>query len=141
MASEISNLANQTQGATVNITEVIHNVSEKLKIAVDAVNQLMENNVKQSESATTVAESFEKIAGSTQIVDEQSRMLGTVISDLAAANSGIVESVQTISAIMEEVSAHSSETYNISDKNIGIVNKVTELVEELSRQAQNLNRG
>lgn len=141
VASEISSLANQTQGATVNITEVIQNVSKKLEIAVHAVNQLMENNVKQSESATMVAESFEKITGSTQTVDEQSRMLGTVISDLAAANSGIVENVQTISAIMEEVSAHSSETYNISDKNTGIVNQVTALVEELSRQAESLKRG
>lgn len=141
VASEISNLANQTQGATVNITDVIHNVSEKLKIVVDAVNQLMANNVRQSESAATVAESFEKITNSTRTVDEQSRMLGTVISDLAAANSGIVENVQTISAIMEEVSAHSNETYSISDKNTGIVNQVTALVEELSRQAENLNRG
>ncbi len=39
---------------------------------------------------------------------------------------------------MEEVTAHSSETYNISDKNTGIVNQVTELVESLNRQAQSL---
>ncbi|MCM1252981.1 MAG: methyl-accepting chemotaxis protein [Clostridium sp.] len=139
VATEISNLANQTQAATVNITDVIHNVSEKLTIAVHAVEQLMNNNAKQNESAVTVAGSFEKIATSTQSADEQGRMLEEVIANLEAANAGIIEGIQTISAVMEEVSAHSNETYNISDKNMEIVTQVTDLVENLSEQAQNLN--
>lgn len=139
VATEISSLANQTQGATVNITEVIHNVSEKLVIAVNAVEQLMSNNSKQNELAATVAESFEKIAQSTQSADEQSQMLEKVVDNLESANTVIIESVQTISAVIEEVSAHSNETYNISGKNTTIVNQVTELVENLNRQAHDLN--
>lgn len=140
VATEISNLANQTQGATVNITEVIANVSEKLAIAIRAIEQLMSNNAKQSEAAETVAGSFEKIAGSTQNADEQGRMLEEVVSSLAAANAGIVESVQTISAVMEEVTAHSNETNSTCDRNTEIVNQVAGLVENLSRQAQSLNQ-
>lgn len=139
VATEISNLANQTQSATVNITDVIQNVSDKLTIAIKAVQQLMANNAKQNESAETVAESFEKIASSTKDADEQSRILEKVVSDLASANSAIIESIQTISAVMEEVSAHSNETYDTSEQNMEIVNQVTELVENLNRQAQSLN--
>lgn len=140
VATEISNLANQTQGATVNITEVIANVSEKLTIAIRAIEQLMSNNTKQSEAAETVAGSFEKIAGSTRNADEQGKMLEQVVGNLATANAGIVESVQTISAVMEEVTAHSNETNNTCDRNTDIVNQVAELVENLSRQAQSLNQ-
>jgi methyl-accepting chemotaxis protein len=140
VATEISNLASQTQGATVNITEVIANVSEKLTIAIGAIEQLMSNNAKQSEAAETVAGSFEKIAGSTRNADEQGRMLEKVVSSLAAANAGIVESVQTISAVMEEVTAHSNETNSTCDRNTDIVNQVAGLVENLSRQAQSLNQ-
>lgn len=139
VATEISNLANQTQGATVNITEVISNVSEKLSISVRAIEQLMSNNAKQSEAAEIVADRFEKIAGSTQNADEQSRMLEKVVGELATANAGIVESVQTISAVMEEVTAHSNETNNTCDRNTDIVNQVAGLVENLSRQAESLN--
>lgn len=139
VASEISNLANQTQGATVNITEVIGNVSEKLAIAIKAIEQLMSNNTKQSEAAETVADRFEKITESTRSADEQSRMLESVVGDLATANAGIVESVQTISAVMEEVTAHSNETNNTCDRNTDIVNQVAGLVENLSRQAESLN--
>ena len=89
--------------------------------------------------AVTVVDSFEKITGSTQSVDEQSRMLDEAVGSLADANAGIIEGIQTISAVMEEVSAHSNETYNISDKNTGIVNQVAELVDNLNAQAQSLN--
>lgn len=139
VATEISNLANQTQSATVNITEVIQNVSGKLGIAVDAVEQLMTSNAKQNDAAQQAAESFEKIADSTIQVDKQSELLGQSVHQLAEANSSIVESIQTISAIMEEVSAHSQETYTVSDRNTAIVNEVSKLVGELNDQAVRLN--
>lgn len=139
VATEISSLANQTQSATVNITEVINNVSSKLTIAVNAVEQLMNNNKMQNESAVTVADSFEKITRNTENANDQSGMLEEVVANLAAANAGIIEGIQTISAVMEEVTAHSNETYNISDRNAGIVEHVSSLVENLNEQAQSLN--
>ena len=140
VASEISNLANQTQGATVNITDVIRSVSEKLKIAANAVEELMESNRKQSESAAQAADSFEKIAVGTDQVDEQSKRLDNSVKQLAEANKVIVESIQTISAIMEEVSAHSQETFRVSENNTNIVSAVDKLVEDLSSQAQQLKQ-
>ena len=141
VATEISNLANQTQSATVNITDVIHSVSEKLKVAVDAVEELMVSNQKQNESAEQAEESFGKIAEGTDQVDEQSRRLDQAVKQLADANRVIVESIQTISAILQEVSAHAQETFNVSENNTRIVSEVDTLVEKLSDQAQQLNRG
>lgn len=139
VANQISNLAGQTSQATVNITELIQNVTDKLNVAVKAVNQLMENNNRQNESVAVVAGSFEKIAESTHNVESQGQMLGRVIQNLAEANHVIVESVQTVSAIMQQVSAHSNETYNISEKNNDIVEQVTTLVGNINRQAQSLH--
>ncbi len=135
---DLAEIVRRCHQEQVKITDVIHNVSDKLAIAVNAVQQLMRNNTSQNEAAVTVADSFEKITESTRSADEQSRMLEEVVASLAGANAGIIEGIQTISAAMEEVTAHSSETYNISDKNTGIVNQVTELVESLNRQAQSL---
>lgn len=140
VATEISNLANQTQTATVNITEVIQNVSSKLAIAVEAVGQLMESSRKQSESAAQASESFGLIAEGTEHVNGQSAYLSDAVAKLSDANGGIVESIQTISAIVQEVSAHAQETYTVSDRNTGIVQEVTRLVEDLNEQAGKLNR-
>lgn len=140
VATEISNLANQTQSATVDITDVIRSVSDKLKIAAGTVEELMESNRSQSESAVQAADSFEKIATDTDQVDEQSRRLDSSVKQLAEANRVIVESIQTISAIMQEVSAHSQETFRVSENNTKIVTEVDRLVEGLSDQAKQLNR-
>ena len=140
VATEISNLANQTQGATVNITDVIRSVAEKLRIAANAVEELMESNRKQNESAVQAADSFEKIAVGTDQVDEQRKRLDQSVEQLAEANRVIVESVQTISAIMQEVSAHSQETFRVSENNTNIVFAVDRLVGDLSEQAQQLKQ-
>lgn len=140
VATEISSLANQTQAATVNITEVIQNVSTKLGIAVEAVGQLMESSRRQSEAAAQASESFGLIAEGTEQVNEQSAHLSDAVARLSDANGGIVESIQTISAIVQEVSAHAQETYTVSDRNTGIVQEVSRLVEELNEQAARLNR-
>lgn len=140
VATEISNLANQTQEATVNITEVIQSVSAKLGIAVEAVGQLMESSRRQSEAASQASESFGLIAEGTGQVNEQSAYLSDAVARLSDANGGIVESIQTISAIVQEVSAHAQETYTVSDRNTGIVQEVTRLVEDLNEQAGKLNR-
>lgn len=140
VASEISNLANQTQSATVDITDVIRSVSDKLKVAAGTVEELMESNRRQSESAVQAADSFEKIAVDTEQVDEQSRRLDSSVKQLAEANRVIVESIQTISAIMQEVSAHSQETFRVSENNTKIVGEVDRLVEGLSGQAKQLNQ-
>lgn len=140
VATEISGLANQTQGATVNITDVIRSVSEKIKVVVRAVEELMESSRKQSESAVQAADGFEKIAVGTEQVDEQSRRLDQAVKQLAGANGVIVENVQTISAIVQEVSAHSQETFSVSENNTRIVAEVDRLVEGLSDQAQQLKQ-
>ena len=98
----------------------------------------MNNNKMQNESAVTVADSFEKITRNTENANDQSGMLEEVVANLAAANAGIIEGIQTISAVMEEVTAHSNETYNISDRNASIVEHVSSLVENLNEQAQSL---
>lgn len=140
VATEISNLANQTQSATVDITEVIRSVSDKLRTAAGTVEELMESNRRQSESAVQAADSFEKIASDTDQVDEQSRRLDSSVKQLTEANQVIVESIQTISAIMQEVSAHSQETFRVSENNTKIVTEVDRLVEGLSDQAKQLNQ-
>ena len=62
------------------------------------------------------------------------------MKQLAEANRVIVESIQTISAIMQEVSAHSQETFRVSENNTKIVGEVDRLVEGLSDQAKQLNQ-
>ena len=140
VASEISNLAGQTTKATSDITELISNISGQLDTMVSEIGVLLEANEEQGESAGKTAESFAVITGSISEVRERSLALNKVVAELAESNKEIVDSIQTISAITQEVSAHSGETYSASEQNQEILNLVSNLVEALSTEAAELNQ-
>ena len=138
VASEISGLAGQTTSATENITGIINNISGQLQIMIDTIHTLIESNKKQNVSAGKTAESFDTIAENTSHIQEQSAALASIVAELASANKVIVDSIQTISAITEEVSAHSNETYSGSEQNQQIVADVGALVQSLNEDAGKL---
>ncbi len=140
VASEISSLAGQTSSATVEITDLINNVSAELRAVMDMIQKLEENNRVQGEKAKKTVESFQSIDRVSKAVGEQSVYLERAVNDLSQANAEIVENIQTISAITEEVTAHSSETYASSEQNDRTASEVLELVNQLNSLAQTLKQ-
>lgn len=139
VASEISALASQTTSATESITALIGNITEQLKVMIGTINKLIDSNKEQISTVDRTASSFETISDSVNIIRSQSKVLTKIVSSLAVSNKVIVDSIQTISAITEEVSAHSSETCASSEQNQKIVDRVKEVVESLDRTAKELN--
>ena len=66
-------------------------------------------------------------------------MLSDIVEKLAKANKDIVDSVSTISAISEEVSAHANDTFQISEQNSHTVGEVVEISDELKELTAKLN--
>ncbi len=139
VASEISNLADQTQNATVDIADLIENISSELDLVVKVINYLMDNSKLQGVAATETASSFESVASRTADIQQQTEELSQLVSELANSNEAIVESIQTISAATEEVTAHSQTTLESSDENSIIVGDVGKVVNELQELATRLN--
>ena len=139
VASEISNLASQTQQSTVKITDSIESVVKKLHNVSVATNELVENNERQTTSAQITSESFDLIANSAKEARDNAEILIDIIKELSKANQAIVDTTQTVSAIMQEVSAHSNETLEVSDKNLQVVMDVSKEVDLLKAQTGKLN--
>jgi methyl-accepting chemotaxis protein len=138
VASEISKLAGQTSKATDNITELIDDVSDKLDGVIKSINKLMDSNKEQNECAEDAASSFKKITAVTSEVNNKAVQLEEVVKQLADADAAIVESIQTISAISEEVSAHSSENLGASERNKDIADRVGKHIDNLKIDADKL---
>ncbi|MCR5687211.1 MAG: hypothetical protein K6G58_04255 [Lachnospiraceae bacterium] len=138
VATEISNLAGQTSTATENISSLISSIYEEMNGVVDSIGSLVESNRLQNESAHITQGSFEKIVESIRAIRTNSENLTGVVGSLASANSEIVESIQTISAISEEVSAHSTNTCDSSQRNEQIVGEVLGIVDSMTDKAEKL---
>lgn len=128
-----------TQNATVDITELIDNISQELELVVSVISYLMDNSKLQGVAATETASSFETIAIRTSDIQQQTEELSGLVSELASSNEAIVESIQTISAATEEVTAHSTVTLECSEENTAIVGDVGTVVGELQSLAERLN--
>lgn len=140
VAGEISSLANQTKSATVSITELIQNINAELKEVSEAIDQVTGSNKSHAVTAKKVLGSFEKIAEMTENISHQTSAMKETVTELETANADIVENIQTISAITEEVSAHSSETYNACEENSNMVSEVTSIVEGLHEETKKIQK-
>ena len=126
VATEISGMATQTKDATGNIAELIQNVSGAIGEVVTVIRQMIDGISSQREGTMRAADSFTAIEDSSyMIVDNLGEML-QIVEALKTANQEIVDSIQTISATTEEVSAHASETLEAEERNREILQKITE---------------
>ena len=126
VATEISGMATQTKDATGNIAELIQNVSGAIGEVVTVIRQMIDGIGSQREGTMRAADSFTAIEDSSYtIVDNLGEML-QIVEALKTANQEIVDSIQTISATTEEVSAHASETLETEERNREILQKITE---------------
>ncbi|MBQ7780857.1 MAG: hypothetical protein IJ405_02405 [Lachnospiraceae bacterium] len=138
VATQVSDLASQTKEATVTITELIEDVGEELEQVAEAVGVLEENTKQQNERAVELDKSFKVIAEMTEDITGKTQDMEEMIVNLATANEDIVQNIQTISAITEEVTAHSSETMDSCRENVKIVGVVGEIAAHLNENAQEL---
>ena len=138
VAGEISTLANQTKTAMVDITNLIGNINNELINVSQAVDVVTQSNQENVERTRQVSESFVAIAEGADKVNSQAAELIHIVAELEKANGDIVEKIQTISAITEEVSAHTSETYNNCEENSRMVEEINTIVTHLNEGAEKL---
>lgn len=131
VATEISGMATQTKEATVNITELIQNVSSAISEVVGEIRQMIAGINEEKQGASNTADSFLAIEKNTFAIQEHVKKLAAEINELKEANSVIVASIQTISAVSEEVSAHASETMEADEENSTRLNDMKDTMQGL----------
>lgn len=138
VAGQISDLANQTQVATANITGLIGNINQELRYVSDAVDVVTRSNDANVESTDVVQSNFMGISRGTEDISRRTGELLSIIEALTDANGDIVENIQTISAITEEISAHANETFHACEENSRMVDSVRRIVDDLNDSARKM---
>ena len=85
----------------------------------------------EKESAQNTADSFSSIHENTLSIQNGIQNLTTSTSELKDANQVISDSVQTLSAISEELTAHAHETLEAESKNTDILDNIASKMQEL----------
>ena len=140
VASEISNLSGQTTQATNDINRLIGEITSQLDTMVNTIERLLAAGEEESACASETAKSFGIISENVDDIQLRSNDLDSLVDKLAKANEEIMQSIQTISAMTEEVTAHASATYASSEENQRIVSHINMLVNDLNDGANELKQ-
>lgn len=140
VASEISNLSEQTNAAAGDITELIKNIVVSIEEAANAMNLLLESSQKQNRYVGTTADSFEKINQSTQGIIEHAAKLKKAVDVVTKENHQIEEKIGHVSSITEEVTARSEEILEACNLNLESVEEVAAIMENLKEEARKLQQ-
>ena len=131
VATEISGMATQTKDATTHITELIANVTSAINEVVSVIVEMIAGIKEEKEGAAQTAESFSSITANTFSIRDNVEKLSNEVQELTLANQKIAETIQTISAISEEVTAHSTSTMQAEAQNAEILADISEKMEQL----------
>ena len=131
VADEIRQLAEQTKSATEKITAILDELAEDADDVAEKVEGTVELSNAQKEYAESAKDKFE------QVEDQMKALHGDIVemSDLMvkikASNNVIVDSVSTISATGEEMSAATTEITTLSENNVQLVNQFSEIMDDI----------
>ena len=138
VASEISGLAGQTSSATGDIRPLIENMTKSLNEVVKSVDGLLESNGMQNGYVNDAAENFKRIHGSTQSIFGQMDRLKHTVDAVSGANRMIINSVENVSAVMQEVTAGANETLEGSRRNLDSVADIAGIMGRMNESAEKL---
>ena len=124
-------MASQTSNATVHITKLINNVSGAINEVVSVIHQMINGINEQKQSTANTINSFNTIQSNTYSIKDNITDLTHNVIKLKEANQVIVDSIQTISAVSEEVSARSNETMNSEEENAIVLDRIATKMQEL----------
>lgn len=131
VASQVTAMAAQTKDATEQISGMIDNVAAAIGDVVEVIHQMIDGINEEKQSTENTAASFENIQQNTLAVQQEVESLAHSIEELREANTLIVDSIQTISAISQEVSAHANETASAEEKNADTINQIDIMMSDL----------
>lgn len=132
VASEISEMAGQTSAATTDIAELIKSASLSIEEVVNVIYELIEGIHEERQSTEHTSNSFDLILDNTKSIQKQVEYLQNHMEELKEANKQITDSVETISAVSEEVSAHAAETITAEGENVMILGRVEQRMKQLT---------
>lgn len=140
VASEISNLSEQTNAAAGDITELIGNIGKSIEETIEAMGLLLESSRVQNQYVGTTAENFESIYNSTKGIISEASNLKNAVDEVTAENQRIEEQIEHISSITEEVTARSEETLEACNLNLESIEEVVAIMDSLKSEAVKLQQ-
>ena len=138
VATEISNLSAQTNNATGEINEIIVTIVKSIEDMTSSVETLLESSRLQNQYVDTTASNFEKIHKSTQGIVTQVSGLKETVNVVMEENKQIELGIDNVYSVTQKVMDGANETLAVCNTNLQSIAHVTEIMDNLAKEADKL---
>ena len=132
VAEEIHSLSQQTKDATISIERLINGLQAVTTDTISIVNNMAELNNLQDINTQHAAKIFEDISTSARLSKDITEDCKNQFNRLESANSHIVDSIATVSAVSEEVTANTTQAREIAANNADVVLSANKSINRLN---------
>lgn len=134
VAEEITALANKTKEATGDIQDIVTHLKQETNNVSQAIGIMTLANEEQNRLIDETEENFKNIQDSTGKVAKDILVHSDQMKEMSLNNSTLVESIDTISAFSEEVTANSDNTQLLTKENSDTTKNVERLIGEVAEK-------
>lgn len=138
VADEIRNLAEQTRQETEHITKIIDALSENARMVTKQVTASVEMSNKENVAAQEASGKLDEITEKINVLTDHMREVDGMMKSLLSSNDVIVDSVTTLSATSQEISASTQEVCTTSERNVQLVKNFSLAMENILQQMETL---
>ncbi len=138
VADEIRNLAEQTRQETENITSIIDALSVEAQIMSDQVDETVQMSNEESFYAKEADAQFEQITSKIDELLNHVNEVETLMNSLVSSNTVIADSISSLSATSEEITASTHDVYEVSSKNVDLVESFVTSMEQIMQGFERL---
>ena len=139
VATEIGNLAQETNTLTNQIEEIIHDLLDKMKEAVDNIAAMEHTTEEQSESVEQTRQKFEEITKTILQMEEKCTCLADSTKEMKESRRSIVDVINDLSALSEENAACMEEASASVNLQSSSIEKVSSSSQDVAALAETLN--
>ena len=141
VAGEIRDLSEQTNDSLEKIRKEIQGINDGSQKVTDNMNQLTEVFARQNSLVEDTGRLFTRITETSEAMDSDYRKIEQSISEIQKSKKALVDSVSSISASTEEVTANAQNTLELNQRNLDYLKELNEDIRRLSQTVEELNQG
>jgi methyl-accepting chemotaxis protein len=140
VASEVRRLAEESKQASIEINDIIENISSRTRITVEDANTLAEILREQSSAVKDMNEVFKTVHSG---MEELHNTIGTMqksTKDIEDIKNTAINTMGEVATVSETTTESAKQVFSRTQEQIGGIRNVAELTTELIASAETLNR-
>ena len=141
VASQITELANQTKAATENISEIVQALGEQANVAYEAVNSMVEINDNQNEIIYNTNEMFKAIFDGMNNIAVNVDKQDAQIKNINDASGIILDSTNSIAETNSKLKEYAEETDGLAQTNLTNTLEMGGLIDAVMAEIENFRSG